>query len=118
MGSTFGGLEIGKRGIQVHQTAINTTGHNISNADNEHYARQRVTMESMDPIYNPSLNRANGPGQMGQGVTAATIERIRDTFYDDQIIDAQNEKNFWDARYNYLYQMEKIFNDLSFAAKP
>ena len=111
MGSTFGGLEIGKRGIQVHQTAINTTGHNISNADNEHYARQRVTMESMDPIYNPSLNRANGPGQMGQGVTAATIERIRDTFYDDQIIDAQNEKNFWDARYNYLYQMEKIFNE-------
>lgn len=111
MGSTFGGLEIGKRGISVHQTAINTTGHNISNADNEHYARQRVAMESMDPIYNPSLNRAGTKGQLGQGVSVAQIERIRDHFYDDQIVDAQNVKNFWDARYNYLYQMEKVFNE-------
>jgi len=113
MGSTFGGLEIGKRGLSAHQTALNTTGHNISNADNAAYARQRITMQTMSPLYEPSLNRANGPGQLGQGMTVAAIERIRDTFYDDQISHASGTKQFWDASYNYLYQMEKIFAEPS-----
>ena len=111
MGSTFGGLEIGKRGLTVHQQALNTTGHNISNADNKNYARQRVTMESMDPLYAPSLNRAAGPGQIGQGATVAQIERIRDTFYDDQIVDAVNNRFYWQAKHDYLDQMEKVFNE-------
>lgn len=113
MGSTFGGLEIGKRGLFTHQTALNTTGHNISNADNEHYARQRVTMTSMDPLYDPSLNRANAKGQVGQGAQIAQIERIRDAFYDDQIIVAENDKNFWDTKQLYLEQMEVVFNEPS-----
>lgn len=113
MGSTFGGIEIGKRGLYAHQTALSTTGHNISNADNPNYARQRVTMQSMDPIYNPSLNRAQGPGQLGQGVQIHQIERIRDTFYDDQIIESVNANQQWKVSQEYLYQMEKIFNEPS-----
>ncbi len=113
MGSTFSGLEIGKRGLSVHQAALNTTGHNISNADNPHYARQRVTMESMDPIYDPSFNRAETPGQIGQGARVARIERIRDTFFDDQINNSENNKGFWETSQSYLYQMEKIFNEPS-----
>jgi len=113
MGSTFGGLEIGKRGLSAHQLALNTTGHNISNADNPHYARQRVTMEAMDPLYEPSLNRANSPGQIGQGVNVAQVERIRDAFYDDQINEATKLKGYWETSQSYLYQMEKIFNEPS-----
>lgn len=111
MGSTFGGLEIGKRGLSTHQTALNTTGHNISNADNPNYARQRVTMTTMDPLYDASLNRAHTAGQIGQGATIQMIERIRDTFYDDQIIATENNKNFWDAKQIYLEQMETVFNE-------
>lgn len=113
MSSTFGGIEISKRGLAAHQTAIQTTGHNISNADNENYSRQRVTMESMDPLYEPTLNRAGSPGQLGQGVNIAQIERIRDTFYDDQITSTINEKEYWASSKDYLYQMEKIFNEPS-----
>lgn len=113
MGSTFGGLEIGKRGLVSHQTALNTTSHNISNADNPNYARQRVNMESMDPLYEPSLNRAQGPGQIGQGSMVTRIERVRDAFYDDQIIAATNGKTYWDAQQNYLVQMESIFAEPS-----
>ncbi len=111
MRSTFGGLEIGKRGLNVHQTALNQTGHNIANADNPHYARQRVTMESMTPIDSPGLTKGAGPGQLGQGVRIQEITRIRDSFYDDQIIHAENGKNQWEVAQNYLYQMEKIFNE-------
>lgn len=95
MGSTFQGIEIGKRGLSVHQQAIQTTGHNISNADNKHYARQRVVMNSMDPIYDPAFNRAEVPGQIGQGVKISEIERVRDSFIDDRIIDSSSLKEYW-----------------------
>ena len=111
MGSTFGGIEISKKGLNVHQTALNTTGHNISNADNKNYSRQRVNLESSSPIYEPSFNRSNSPGQLGQGVEIANIKRIRDFFYDDQIITAENTKNFWEANQSYLTQIEHIFNE-------
>ncbi len=111
MGSTFGGLEISKKGLVAHQVALNTTGHNIANADNKDYARQRVKLESSEPLYAPSFNRSNSPGQLGQGVEVAEIHRVRDFFYDDQILTAENSKNFWDANQLYLTQMEHIFNE-------
>ncbi len=113
MGSTFGGLEIGKRGLVTHQTALHTTGHNIANADNKNYSRQRVELGSMQPLYEPSLNRAATAGQIGQGVQIDQIRRIRDSFFDDQIISAETAKNWWEARQLYLSQMENIFNEPS-----
>jgi flagellar hook-associated protein 1 len=111
MGSTFQGIEIGKRGLSAHQQALQTTGHNISNADNKHYARQRVVMNSVDPIYEPAFNRAEVAGQIGQGVKVSTIERIRDNFIDDRIIDSASVKEYWGKRNDYLYQVETVFNE-------
>ena len=47
MSSTFTGIEIGKRGILAHQTALYVTGHNVSNAETEGYSRQKVTLETL-----------------------------------------------------------------------
>ena len=44
MNSTFMGLEISRRGLMSHQQALHVTGHNISNAENEEYTRQRVSI--------------------------------------------------------------------------
>lgn len=92
MGSTFGGLEIGKRMVS-HETALNTTSHNISNADNPNYARQRVNMESMDPLDQPSFEPRPGSRTGRAGSVVTRIERVRDAFYDDQIIAATNGKH-------------------------
>ena len=113
MTSTFGGIEISKRSLALHQAALNTTGHNISNADSPSYARQRVESVSMDPLYAPSMNRAAGPGQLGQGSRVSNIQRIRDSFYDDQIVTTENAKSYWDVRNSYLVQMEHILNEPS-----
>ncbi|BDA80430.1 flagellar hook protein FlgK [Leptospira kobayashii] len=113
MGSTFQGIEIGKRGLSAHQQALQTTGHNISNADNKHYARQRVVMNSMDPIYEPALNRAEVAGQIGQGVKVAEIERVRDNFIDDRIVESSSTKDYWGKKNDYLYQVETVFNEPS-----
>ena len=46
MRSTFMGLETSKRGMFTQQSALYTTGHNISNANTIGYSRQRVNMEA------------------------------------------------------------------------
>ena len=79
MPSTFMGIEIARRGVAAHQLALQTTGHNISNADNPHYSRQRVNLQAIHPLYDPSLNRPQGPGMLGQGVEAASIEEFGTT---------------------------------------
>jgi len=111
MGSTFLGLEVGKRGLSSHQQALQTTGHNISNADNKNYSRQRVSMSTPDPLYDPAYNRALVAGQIGQGAEVTRIERIRDNFIDDRIIETGNKKDYWAARNDYLYQIETVFNE-------
>lgn len=111
MGSTFSGLEVGKRGITTHQQALHTTGHNISNADNKAYSRQRVTISTNDPIYDPSLNRAKVAGQIGQGSKVASIERIRDQYVDERIIETNSEREYWKTKDEYLHQVEIVFNE-------
>ena len=90
MNSTFMRLEIGKRGLMTHQQALHVTGHNISNADNKEYSRQRVVITAADPIYLPAMNRANGANDIGQGSTVMAVERVRDTFIDDRIVTEKN----------------------------
>jgi len=111
MGSTFSGLEVGKKGLSVHQQALHTTGHNISNADNKQYARQRVQITAAEPMYDPSLNRAMVAGQIGQGSKVPEIERIRDSFIDDRIQETSSVKDYWSARNDYLYRIEMVFNE-------
>ncbi len=111
MGSTFSGFEISKRGLSTHQQALHTLGHNVSNADNKAYARQRVQIATMDPLYEPALNRAKVAGQIGQGNLATHVERIRDFFIDEKISLTLTEKNYWSAREEYLREVEIIFGE-------
>ena len=56
MGSTFSGIELGKRSIMANTDAIQTAGHNISNASTEGYSRQRVQVKEFDPLYHQSVS--------------------------------------------------------------
>src|SRR5512138_2069215 len=98
MNSTFMGLEIGKRGLMTHQQALHVTGHNISNADNKEFSRQRVVITSADPIYLPAMNGGNGAGDMGQGSSVVSVERVRDSFIDDRIVAEKNTMGYWKSK--------------------
>jgi flagellar hook-associated protein 1 FlgK len=113
MSSTFMGLEIGKRGLASHQQALQVTGHNISNAENKEYSRQRVVITAADPIYAPALNRANTPGNIGQGSVVSMVERIRDHFIDDRIVAEKNTTGFWKTKDDFIYQIEAVYNEPS-----
>ena len=111
MNSTFMGLEIAKRGLSVHQQALNTTGHNISNADNKNYSRQRVEMQSATPLYSPGTNRGSGAGSIGQGAEAKAIIRVRDEFIDQRVYTTEQTKEYWSLKQKYFHQVEIIYNE-------
>lgn len=111
MGSTFSGIELGKRSIMAHTDAISTAGHNISNANTEGYSRQRVQLKEFDPLYRPDLERPERAGMIGQGIDVQSITRIRDEMLDQRITAQQNQESYWDTRSKYYTMIEQICNE-------
>ena len=111
MGSTFSGIELGKRSIMAHTDAISTAGHNISNANTEGYSRQRVQMKEFDPLYRPDLERTERAGMIGQGIDVQSINRVRDEMLDQRITAQQNQESYWDTRSKYYTMIEQIYNE-------
>lgn len=113
MTSTFFGLETAKRALATQQAALYTTGHNISNANTPGYTRQRVNMETTNPYPSPSLNRPQIPGQLGTGVKAGDITRVRDSFTDMQYRTESSKLGYWQSKSAMISQMEDIMNEPS-----
>lgn len=113
MRSTFMGLETAKRGMFTQQSALYTTGHNISNANTLGYTRQRVNFATTTPYPAAGLNRPQLPGQMGTGVEAESVQRIRDAFIDRQYRQESNKLGYWESRSTAISQMEDILTEPS-----
>ncbi len=113
MRSTFMGLEASKRGLFTQQTALYTTGHNISNANTLGYSRQRVNMQATPGFPTAGLNQPVYPGHLGTGVEAGSIQRIRDEFVDRQYRQETNKFGYWESRSNAISQMEDIMDEPS-----
>ena len=111
MGSTFSGIELGKRSIMAHTDAISTAGHNISNANTEGYSRQRVQLKEFDPLYRPELERPERAGMIGQGIDVQSINRVRDEMLDQRITAQQNQESYWDTRSKYYTMIEQTYNE-------
>ena len=111
MSSSFAAIELGKRSLMTHSQSIHTSGHNISNADTEGYSRQRVQIKAFDPLYRPDLSRAETPGQIGQGMTVESINRVRDELLDQRIVAQSNQESYWDTRSKYYTMIEQVYNE-------
>lgn len=113
MRSTFGGLEIAKRSLFTHQTALTTTGHNVANANTIGYSRQTVNMIAAKPLENIGMMRSTIPGQHGQSVEVHSITRIRESFLDKQFYNEHKSLGQWQTRADTLEKLEVIINEPS-----
>jgi flagellar hook-associated protein 1 len=113
MRSTFHGLETARRGMFTQQSALQTTGHNIANANTPGYSRQRVNFVQTEPYPAAARNRPNIPGQMGTGVQAGSIQRVREGFLDVQFRTENNKFGQWETKSTALAKMEDILNEPS-----
>lgn len=113
MRSTFTNIEIAKRSLLVHQYALQTTGHNISNANTPGYTRQVVNMAAARPIEAPGFTKSTLLGQYGMGVEVTSVTRVRQAFLDAQFRNENKYLGEWQVKYDTLQKMETIFNEPS-----
>ena len=71
-------IGIGLTGILSHQTALNTTGNNITNANTPGYSRQEVQFGTQPA-------QRTGAGSIGSGVSVTNIRRLANEFLAQQL---------------------------------
>lgn len=113
MRSTFMGLETARRGMFTQQSALHTTGHNISNANTPGYTRQRINFAQTESYPSASLNSPQIPGQIGTGVKAESIQRVRESFLDVQYRSENQKLGYWETRAEAYNKLEEVLNEPS-----
>lgn len=108
MPSTFLGLNTGLSGLNYFQTALNTTAHNISNSNTTGYSRQQVLASASSPL---DINATYG--MMGTGVSANSIDRLRDSFYDNKYWTSNSRYNKYNSEYENLSQLQTYMNEMA-----
>ncbi len=79
------GINAAVRGMAAAQTALNTMGHNVANANTEGYSRQRVNVSPASPLPTPGFNTPVRLASLGAGTQINGINRLRDEFLDLQV---------------------------------
>jgi flagellar hook-associated protein 1 FlgK len=105
MASIFNALHIGYSGLSAAQVGIDTTGHNIANAEVEGYSRQRVVTSAATPL---SVN----PGNVGNGTQVLDIKRVFDNFVFDRYTEVSSDKEYSDYEKKTLEQLSSIFPEI------
>ncbi len=96
-------LNIGLTGLQAHQTALATTGNNVSNTNTPGYSRQ-------DVVFDSSNSQLTGAGYVGSGVTVTTIRRLNEEFINTQL---RSDTTVFSERNTLLNQSSQIDNLLA-----
>jgi flagellar hook-associated protein 1 FlgK len=105
------GLNTAVRALLAQQQAINTTAHNIANANTPGFSRQQAMLAPTDPFTVPGSNRTGLAQQIGTGVTISEIRRIRDQFLDVQFRQRNELLGYWETASRELSQMENTFSE-------
>ncbi|HEV3321988.1 MAG TPA: flagellar hook-associated protein FlgK [Solirubrobacteraceae bacterium] len=111
---TLQGLQTALSGLIAQQDAIDVTGNNITNANTEGYSRQTAVLQTKEPLHIAALSAVTGEGgQLGTGVTVATITRIRNTYLDAAYREHATAAGAAGAQAEELQQAQAAFNEPS-----
>jgi flagellar hook-associated protein 1 FlgK len=111
---TLQGLQTALSGLISEQTALDTTGNNIANANTEGYSRETALLEPNTPLPIPAISGHTGEGaQLGTGVTVATITRIRNEYLDAQYRTQNSALSAANTQAEVLQSAQTAFNEPS-----
>ncbi|MBQ9989638.1 MAG: flagellar hook-associated protein FlgK [Lachnospiraceae bacterium] len=113
MGSLMGSLYIGVSGLQTSQNALNTTAHNMTNADTKGYVRQQVQLGTR--FYNTIAvtPRAVSNQQLGLGVEYSKVKQIRDYFLDQTYRKESGRQAFYEVSATALEEIENLLDEMT-----
>lgn len=100
--SASGLMSIGIRAMFANQAALQTTGHNISNANVAGYSRQTVELQT-------AQGQFTGAGFFGKGVDVSTVSRSYNAFLTQQAAATKSAASMDKARMDQLQLLEKVF---------
>lgn len=106
MGGITSILNIGSGALNVSQTELDTTAHNISNANTDGYTRQEVETEASSPIQTVY-------GYIGTGVTISAIQGVRDAYISEQVNNINSDLSQANIEQQTGSTIEGIFNETS-----
>lgn len=109
----MGSLYIGNSGLQTSQNALNTTAHNMTNADTTGYVRQQVQQGTK--VYNTIKvdYTAVSNQQVGLGVAYTKVKQIRDYFLDQTYRRESGRSAFYEVSSGALEEIENLLDELN-----
>ncbi|MBO0476949.1 flagellar hook-associated protein FlgK [Vagococcus sp. DIV0080] len=105
MSGLFGTLGTANSGMNTQQIGLETSSHNIANANTPGYSRQRAEMQANTPY------TYTGIGQIGTGSKVSAITRASDQFVLASIRKENALYNQYQYKADVLGKMEVIFNE-------
>jgi len=113
MPNIFAILEIGKRAMQTQQVAMQTSNHNIANANTPGFSRQEAFITATESLPAGDISSMGAQLQLGTGTRIATVERLRDVFIDTRIREITQRLGYAQKKLEGLDLIEVIFNELT-----
>ncbi|MDF2541054.1 MAG: hypothetical protein K0S47_772 [Herbinix sp.] len=108
MASTFFGLNIGASGLNAYQAALDTTSHNITNAETEGYTRQVMGQKASN-----ALKVNSSYGMAGTGVSVTGVKQMRDAYYDMKFWKNNTMLGEYSSKEHYMTEIENYFNEIN-----
>ncbi len=99
-------LTTGVSALNTSQSALATTGHNISNVNTEGFSRQRVNQSTLPANF-------EGTHYVGSGVTVGGIERLYDQFLAGQVRTFTSQQAQHEAFANVASQISNVLGSSS-----
>lgn len=100
MGAVSDLFSIGRSALNAYSTALATTSHNVANAATPGFSRQRVDLVNQPPN-----------GAIGNGVQAAQVRRINDTYLQSRLTDDGAAASRHGTARDLLIRADKMLSD-------
>ena len=95
-------MSIGMKAMAANFAALQTTGHNIANANVAGYSRQQVELQT-------TAGQFTGAGFFGKGVDVASVTRLHNEFLTREAAATTSQSMGDRARLDQLDRLEKVF---------
>ena len=110
MGNLMASFNAGVSGLHSAQASLNTTSHNLANAQTKGYTRQQVIVT--DSFYQNTLGNHDNLLQTGTGTTIVTTRQVRNEFLDEQYRLQVGRQSFYEANQKAVYEIEDMMGEL------
>jgi flagellar hook-associated protein 1 FlgK len=103
------GISVGA--LSAAQVGLQTTGHNIANANTPGFSRQEVVLSTRQPNF-------SGAGFVGQGVEVETVKRAYSQFLTGQALTEQSQSSMLNTYHAQIQQIDNVIADPQAGVSP